>query len=72
MDIDVGDFAGLKDRHALWDFHGEPIDEHFDRVFRIGEMDSGFGHRGPGRRRRGIWSQVRLVLDLEGRFRGSF
>ena len=66
-DIDAGDFAGLKDRHALWDFHGVPIDEHFDRVFRVGEMDSGSGHRGSGRRRRGIWSRVGLWLGLGGR-----
>ena len=71
-DIDAGDFASLKDRHAFWDFHGVPIDKHFDHVFRVGEMDSSSGHRGPGRWRRGIWSQVGLVLDLEGRFRGSF
>ena len=32
-DIDAGDFASLKDRHALWDFHGVPIDKHFDHVF---------------------------------------
>ena len=47
-DIDVGDFAGLKDRHALWDFHEVPIDEHFDHVFRVREMDSGSSHRGSG------------------------
>ena len=71
-DIDAGDFAGLKDCHALWDFHGVPIDEHFDHVFRVREMDSGSDYRGPGQQRRGIWSHVELVLDLEGRFRGSF
>ena len=63
-DIDTGDFAVLKDRHAFWDFHRVPIDEHFDCVFRFGEMDSGSDHRGLGRQRRGIWSQVGLVLAL--------
>ena len=63
-DIDTGDFAVLKDRLAFWDFHRVPIDEHFDCVFRVGEMDSGSDHRGPGRQRRGIWSQVGLVLAL--------
>ena len=49
-DIDAGDFAGLKDHHALLDFHGVPIDEHFNHIFRVGEMDSGFGYgdRGDG------------------------
>ena len=47
-DIDVGNFVGLKDRHALWDFHEVPIDEHFDHVFRVGEMDLGSSHRGSG------------------------
>ena len=47
-DIDVGDFAVLKDHHAFWDFHEVPIDEHFDLVFRVGEMDLGSDHRGPG------------------------
>ena len=32
-DIDTGDFAVLKDRHAFWDFHRVPIDKHFDCVF---------------------------------------
>ena len=71
-DIDAVDFTGLKDCHALWDFHGVPINEHFDHVFWVREMDSGFSHRGLGRWRRAIWSQAGLVLDLEGRFRGSF
>jgi len=29
-DIDASDFAGLKNRHALWDFHRVHINEHFD------------------------------------------
>ena len=45
-DIDTSDFAGLKNRHALWDFHRAPIKEHFNRVFLVGEMDSGFDHEG--------------------------
>ena len=45
-DIDADDFVVLKDHPAFWDFHGVPIDKHFNRVFWVGEMDSGFGHRG--------------------------
>ena len=47
-DINAGDFTVLKDRYALWDFHKVPINEHFDHVLRVGEMDSGSGHSGPG------------------------
>ena len=43
-DINTSDFAGLKNRHALWDFHQTPINEHFNRVFLVSEMDSGFNH----------------------------
>nr|POF12182.1 subtilisin-like protease sbt4.4 [Quercus suber] len=63
-DIDVGDFTGLKDHHALWDFQEVPIDEHFDHIFRVGEMDSGSDQKGIGQRRRGIWSRVELWLGL--------
>ena len=48
-DIDAKDFAVLKDRHALWYFHKVPIDENFDRVFQVREMDLGSDHRGSGR-----------------------
>ena len=29
-DIDIGDFTGLKNRHALWDFHQATFNKHFD------------------------------------------
>ena len=43
-DIGTGNFAGLKNRHALWDFHQAPINEHFNRVFLVGEMDLASDH----------------------------
>ena len=42
--INASDFASLKNRHALWDFHWAPANEHFDCMFLVGEMDLGSDH----------------------------
>ena len=41
-EIDAGDFAGLKNHHAF--SHRAPINEHFNRVFLVGEMDLSSDH----------------------------
>ncbi|OMP09661.1 hypothetical protein COLO4_05243 [Corchorus olitorius] len=50
------DLAGLNNRHALRDFHREPIDEHFDGIIRVREVYTGTGYWFIGWR----WTGLRL------------
>lgn len=58
-DIDAGDLAGLQDSKALGNLDWIAINEDFDSVFRVWEMDPGPAHGAP---RRKIWSGLGLGL----------
>ena len=51
--VDAGNLTGLKDSHALGDFHRVPIHEHLDGVLRVREVYPSAGNGGPGRKIRG-------------------
>lgn len=49
-DVNAGDLTGLQHSESLGDFDRVTIDEDLDGIFRVGEVDSGPAHGGPGRK----------------------
>lgn len=47
--INAGDLASLKNGHSLGNLNGITVDEDFDCVVGVGEMDAGAGERLPRR-----------------------